>query len=480
MEVRSKETSAGKQGRKVVLKDRRVEVAIFNADSETTIYKNVVELEYEKNQQDFSRNFGIRGSQMRPKVVNEVDNIDNNSQRVTSSSEDMEGISSDENLTSPEQDRPSLQIEIDNLKQNNNDLSIQNFIDYRLQDQRQQLKRGEQCSRNYHVQRKGPEPKPNQRGGDRERCSDQNPLDKPRRLLRKAEEVKDRMFQVPGKDIILHNLPHSQQIFNESELFHSVLVDESYALVESHVDEVTRKKIISLEYVDLAKLIPKDRVMQSSQEQRMEMVNRNGMTYWVPFSENTASVINSYNKWQQAFRVYTTIFVEEHPGKAKELMQYNHIIFSASVNFVWENMYSYDIDFRLHLSKHPGRNWGIILHQAWTMRMKDRLKFTGNSGNHAFSESSSTGGRPYSRNNSGKRKKICWKYNAGQCTYGFSCKFEHKCGICGKFRHGAHICRKAKSPQNDDKRRNYSHHHHRKQGNSNNGNNSNNNSNNRS
>ena len=33
----------------------------------------------------------------------------------------------------------------------------------------------------------------------------------------------------------------------------------------------------------------------------------------------------------------------------------------------------YDRDFRLHISRHPERSWGVILHQSWVMRLKDRI-----------------------------------------------------------------------------------------------------------
>ena len=35
----------------------------------------------------------------------------------------------------------------------------------------------------------------------------------------------------------------------------------------------------------------------------------------------------------------------------------------------------YDKDFRLHMAKHPTRSWAIILQQAWSVWLKDRIKF---------------------------------------------------------------------------------------------------------
>ena len=137
----------------------------------------------------------------------------------------------------------------------------------------------------------------------------------------------------------------------------------------------------------------------------MEFVIKNGQTFILPVSECEASSISGFLRWEQAFWVYSTVFTEFHPQKAKELIQYNHIIYLASLTYTWENVYAYYRDFRLHIAKHPGRNWGIILHQAWVLRMKDRLGSFSNNAN-------------MSRNNSSSGKKLCWKYNRGKCTYG--------------------------------------------------------------
>ena len=38
------------------------------------------------------------------------------------------------------------------------------------------------------------------------------------------------------------------------------------------------------------------------------------------------------------------------------------------------------MDFHIHMAKHPSRSWGIILQQAWSMRLQDRIIKTGGGG----------------------------------------------------------------------------------------------------
>ena len=66
----------------------------------------------------------------------------------------------------------------------------------------------------------------------------------------------------------------------------------------------------------------------------------------------------------------------------------------------------YDKDFRIHMSKHPERNWGIILQQAWSLRLKDRVSSGYHHGNHNHSHNSSEGN---SKNDSrDKEGEPCW------------------------------------------------------------------------
>ena len=269
---------------------------------------------------------------------------------------------------------------------------------------------------------------------------------KTRQIIRRAEASKANMLQVPGKDIYESQREKGQgQIFTASDLFHSVVVDESYTMIGRHLDESIKRRIQEGEFVDFSRLLPRDRILAIN-DSHLQLFNNNGKPELRFVTES--ETIGSFSKWEQAFRIFSTIYTDKFPERAKQLLQYNHIIFSAALTYVWSNIYEYDIDFRLHMSDNPGRNWGIILQQAWTLHMKENIW---NSGGRSVG----SGGQGNSSNNNpgmNSRKSVgknCWKYNRGKCTYGFGCKFEHRCGICNKFGHGAHIYRKGQGNSGD-------------------------------
>ena len=169
----------------------------------------------------------------------------------------------------------------------------------------------------------------------------------------------------------------------------------------------------------------------------MELINKGGMTYWIPAgSSRDVSAINSFARWEQAFRVYSNVYTRGNPHRAAELIEYNFIIHSAALNYIWDNVYQYDCDFRRHMSRHPQRSWNLILQQAWSFRLMDKYK----GGDNNSRQGGSNGGNMQKKVRD--RDNICWRYNRGRCTYGSLCKFEHRCAICDKWGHGAHICRR--------------------------------------
>ena len=241
------------------------------------------------------------------------------------------------------------------------------------------------------------------------------PNDQAGKIVEEAERGKAKMFEVPGK-------------INISQ------IDEDYQMINAHVEDGLKRKILALEYIDLAKLLVKNkRYSREDEGQRLEIINKNGQSFLSPVSDRDSLSINSYGRWEQAFRIFSNIITTQFPSKASELLQYNHTIHMASTTYSWENVYSYDKEFRHHIARHPYWSWSVILQQAWTMILKDRVKTDGNyRGVSGFKNNRSGGGH----------KEICKQFNRGKCTFGLSCRYDHRCAVpkCGKFGHGAHIC----------------------------------------
>ena len=248
---------------------------------------------------------------------------------------------------------------------------------------------------------------------------------KAQEMIKQAEASRVQILATPGNnDLQVPNLITG----NLNALQHSTIVDERYIVMGRTVDLVLRDKIKRGEYVDLARLLPRDH--PTYDDNRLELINRGGQTFFVPAGEHEYSLaITNFTKWDLAFRVYSNIYLQTHPQKATELLQYAHIIYTASLSFIWENVYTYDKEFRNHLAMFPDCSWAIILQQAWSMCLKDWV--TQNFGN---------GGGNKSGGNGFCKKEACKRFNKGLCTAGKACKYDHKCLESGKFSHGAHIC----------------------------------------
>ena len=212
-----------------------------------------------------------------------------------------------------------------------------------------------------------------------------------------------------------------------------MIIDEDFLLVAAHVDEATKVKIRNFEYIDFGKLLPCDKILEE-EDHRLMWINKGGQPWLVPAADaerlDKGEVITSFSKWDQAFKIYSDILMARFPDKTGELLQYNHIIQTASQTFVWDNIYRYDKDFRIHISNHPDRTWSTILQLSWSLRLKEKIK---GEINYLQRKGGSTPkGEHYRR------------FQHGKCTFGLNCKYDHRCTICNKSGHGAHICRARK------------------------------------
>ena len=87
-------------------------------------------------------------------------------------------------------------------------------------------------------------------------------------IIRDAEQARAEIFPVPGKN----------SNWDLRNFCHTAVINETYMVVGSHVEETLYGKIQRGEYVDFGRLILKDRVLNED-DQRLEMIIWGGRTY---------------------------------------------------------------------------------------------------------------------------------------------------------------------------------------------------------
>ena len=214
--------------------------------------------------------------------------------------------------------------------------------------------------------------------------------------------------------------------------------DDDFFHITCHVDSNLKDKIERGEFVDLEKLLPKERGSVSSigDGNRMELVLKDGMTYFAPVQDKS-SRITGLRKWEQAFRVYAAIYSQAQPHRASEIWQYVYVINLAANSYHWDNVAFYDYTFRQMMSQRPQRSWAETYVQGWNLAMTDPL---GNKNNLTGGKSFTTGSQG-GNNTKSWRDNCCWKYNKNKC-HKPECNWDHRCTYCGGWNHGYYNCRK--------------------------------------
>ena len=144
--------------------------------------------------------------------------------------------------------------------------------------------------------------------------------------------------------------------FDELKQLISQTEDDEFFHLTCHVDENLREKIEKGGYVDLHKLLPRNRFQSLSEEQKMQFVNKNGVSYWVAVDSDQQR-ISGIRRWEQAFRIYAAIYCKSQPHRSAEIWQYLYVINTAAASYNWENVAYYDFTFRHLMAEHLQRSW---------------------------------------------------------------------------------------------------------------------------
>ena len=184
-----------------------------------------------------------------------------------------------------------------------------------------------------------------------------------------AEKFKASVATPPGRNAhismeeLIQNLPsrevqmisnneqhHIRQSFNEQMAPRPMIggtmdglggSDNDFFHLICHIDQNLKQKIEKGEYVELDRLLSKDRFNALGSQndgqgefERLEWVRNENGTFLMPAKR--ANRINSFRKWKQAFRIYATIYCSANPTRAREIWQYISVINTAASAFIWK------------------------------------------------------------------------------------------------------------------------------------------------
>ena len=191
----------------------------------------------------------------------------------------------------------------------------------------------------------------------------------------------------------LVQMPHMPLIGQPGQVVEKFSDDDFFHLT-CHIEPSLRAKIERGEYVDLEKLLPNKTRSKYSEDTRLEWLHRDGGTFLVPATSDRENKINGIRHWDQAFRVYATIYCGANPHRSRKIWQYVSVINTAATAYIWDNVANYDYTFRHLMEFNPQHSWASTYNQMWNLSMRDPLpkntQFEQNSFGH-FNKNSSGG-----------------------------------------------------------------------------------------
>nr|XP_054764966.1 uncharacterized protein LOC129271721 [Lytechinus pictus] len=94
--------------------------------------------------------------------------------------------------------------------------------------------------------------------------------------------------------------------------------------------------------------------------------------------------IVSVEQWTSVFLCYTSIYMEKHVERGRELMKYMDLIRHAARAFAGYGWRDYDTQFRVKQARLPGRSWASVDAELWLMLVASNGPAAPSTGPHAL------------------------------------------------------------------------------------------------
>ena len=142
------------------------------------------------------------------------------------------------------------------------------------------------------------------------------------------------------------------------------------------LDKALKDKILRGEYVDFSLLLPETLYQTQTPALQLRYETRPQAPWASPLTvvKRKKPVVDSFQKWLDAFMAYMLVIVTAYPNLAVELIKYQQIISRAVTKFKGLAWYTYDEHFRRRAARHLTIAWDRIDIELWTVTFTGTAK----------------------------------------------------------------------------------------------------------
>ena len=239
---------------------------------------------------------------------------------------------------------------------------------------------------------------------------------------------------------VFQSLPHNDAIppapaFSSTPSPHVSSVASPNGL-NRPLDKALEDKIFRGEYVDFSLLLPE--TLYQTQTPALQLHREDSPPGYLgsllTVVKRKKPVVDSFQKWLDAFMAYMLVIVTAYPNRVGELIKYQQIISRAVTKFKGLAWYTYDEHFRCSAARDLTIAWDRIDIELWT------VTFTGTAKPHCSICSSpyhQSDDCPHQEPSKKPRRSalICFDFNKPSGCQRHTCHLPHNCRRCGSSSH---------------------------------------------
>ena len=207
------------------------------------------------------------------------------------------------------------------------------------------------------------------------------------------------------------------------------------------VDRNMEDKILRGEYVDLALLLPDNLYQSQAPDIQLPLDDSSAGPMGSPVTmvRKRKPVIDSFQKWLEAYMVYMLVIVTTYPRRALELIKYQQIISRAVTKFKGLAWLSYDQQFRRHASSNLSLQWDKVDLELWTVTFSGLAKpHCGICSSPYHAEDVCPSADPYRKQR--RSQTVCFDFNKPSGCRRRNCSYPHVCRRCHSNSHTVQDC----------------------------------------